>query len=301
MLITTMAGNIKNLIMNLLCWLPKINWPSFKTPSQKGNKPTKALQIFHRSRIKSPDAPCKGQSHVLDFISKADLDVYNEGRTPVLEGDNCFDLKPETLGQFLKMLDKKATDQGWNDASSTQQIGIFNITHDGDPTMISITKDHQYIETSVLRAQCERFMNGKGSQNQASQNNQMMQECIWGSLTLGAKQRIGRFKDEYTLNNLCCGPILLNIIKRTVSKNSRRRTIVAIRSRLDHIDAYVDEMNGNVKLVTVSSQSIWDSSNLMVLFYTTQWRFCLKGFSPYHVKSSTITLWTWRTCTMLRV
>jgi hypothetical protein len=187
---------------------------------------------------------------VLDFISKADLDVYNEGRTPVLEGDNCFDLKPETLGQFLKMLDKKATDQGWNDASSTQQIGIFNITHDGDPTMISITKDHQYIETSVLRAQCERFMNGKGSQNRASQNNQMMQECIWGSLTLGAKQRIGRFKDDYTLNNLCCGPLLLNIIKRTVSKNSRRRTIVAIRSRLDHIDAYVDEMNGNVKLVT---------------------------------------------------
>jgi hypothetical protein len=78
----------------------------------------------------------------------------------------------------------------------------------------------------------------------------MLQECIWGSLTLGAKQRIVRFEDEYTLNNLCCGPLLLNIIKRTVSRSSRRRTIVAIRSRLDNIDAYAAEMNGNVEMVT---------------------------------------------------
>ena len=113
---------------------------------------------------------------MLDFISKADLDVYHEGRTPVLNGDNCFDLKPETLGQFLKMLDKKATDQGWNNASSTQQIRIFNITHNGNPTTISITKEHHYIETDALRAQCERFMIGGNSQHRASQNNQMLQE-----------------------------------------------------------------------------------------------------------------------------
>ena len=166
-----MAGSIKYLIiMNLLYWLPMINWPSFKTqshktPSRESNKPTKVLQIFHQSRIKSPDASCEGQTHVLDFIRKTDLDVYHEGRTPVLKGDNCFDLKPETLGNFLKMLDKKATDQGWNDASSTQQIGIFNITQNGDPTTISITKEHHYIDTAVLRTQCKRFMIGEGSQH----------------------------------------------------------------------------------------------------------------------------------------
>jgi hypothetical protein len=170
-LITTMAEIIKNLIIrNLLYWLP--------------------------------GDPCEGQTHVLDFNRKVDLDVYYEGRTPVLEGDNCFDLKPETLGQFLRMLDRKATYQGWNNASSAQQIGLFNITHNGDPTTISITKEHNYIEMAA--------MIGEDSQHQANQNNQMLKECIWGSLTLRAHQRLAQYKDEYTFNGLCCGPLLLN-------------------------------------------------------------------------------------------
>jgi hypothetical protein len=49
----------------------------------------------------------------------------------------------------------KETNQGWNDASSTQQIGIFNITHNGDPTTINIIKEHGRIEVDALRAQCK--------------------------------------------------------------------------------------------------------------------------------------------------
>jgi hypothetical protein len=104
---------------------------------------------------------------VLDFYRKEDLDVYYEGITPVLEGDNRFDLKPETLGQFLKLLDRKSTDQGWNDASSAQQIGLFNISQDDSlysRITISITKEHNYVEMTALRAQCERFLMGKDAQ-----------------------------------------------------------------------------------------------------------------------------------------
>ncbi len=104
---------------------------------------------------------------MLDCKRKVDLDVYHEGRTPVLEGDNCFDLKPETLGKFLKLLDRKATDQGWNDASSTQRIGHFNIAQDNSfysRITISITKVHNYVEMTALRAQCKRFMMGKDAQ-----------------------------------------------------------------------------------------------------------------------------------------
>ena len=53
------------------------------------------------------------------------------------------------------MLDKKATDQGWNNASSAQQIELFNITHNSSTTTINITKEYGHIEMAALRAQCE--------------------------------------------------------------------------------------------------------------------------------------------------
>ena len=48
----------------------------------------------------------RGQYDLLDFSKRVDLSVYKEGKTPILEVDDCFDLKPETLGPFLRMLDK---------------------------------------------------------------------------------------------------------------------------------------------------------------------------------------------------
>ena len=104
---------------------------------------------------------------MLDFERKVDLDVYYEGRTPVLKGDNRFDLKPGTLGQFLKLLDRKAIDQRCNDASNAQQVGLFSIAQDNpfcSRITISITKEHDYVEIIALRAQCKRFMMGADAQ-----------------------------------------------------------------------------------------------------------------------------------------
>ena len=69
----------------------------------------------------------RGQTDLLDFGKKADLSNYVEGKSPVLEGDECFDVKTETLRQFLKKLYKKVTDQGWNVASNAQQIALFTM------------------------------------------------------------------------------------------------------------------------------------------------------------------------------
>ena len=54
----------------------------------------------------------RGQTDLLNFSKKADLSVYEEGKSPVLEGDERFDVKTEMLRQFLKKLYKKVTNQG---------------------------------------------------------------------------------------------------------------------------------------------------------------------------------------------
>ena len=132
----------------------------------------------------------QGQASLLDFGKKADLSIYHEGRTPMLEGDKRFNVKTETLGPFLNMLHKKATDQGWSDTRKPQQITLFTIMHTAAAIVIDITKEYGRIEVPDLRAQCARFMTGADLQHHANQNNQMMQECIWGSLTLRVQQRI---------------------------------------------------------------------------------------------------------------
>ena len=59
-----------------------------------------------------------GQSDLLDFRKKADLNVYTEGKSPIIEGDERFDVKTETLGPFLKKLHMKVTNKGWNNPSN---------------------------------------------------------------------------------------------------------------------------------------------------------------------------------------
>ena len=44
---------------------------------------------------------------------------------------------------------------------------------------------------------------------------------------LRAQQRLAHYEDEYTFNGLCCGPLLLNISRRTVTGNANCPTLTA--------------------------------------------------------------------------
>ena len=43
-----------------------------------------------------------GQTDLIEFKNKTNLSIYAEGKSPVFEGDEQFDVKTETLGPFLK-------------------------------------------------------------------------------------------------------------------------------------------------------------------------------------------------------
>ncbi len=190
-----------------------------------------------------------GQTNLLDFKKKADLSVYAEGKSPVFEGDERFDIKSETLGPFLKRLHKKATDQGWNDPNNAQQIVLFDITHNGATIKIDITKSYGRINLTELKIQCERFMTGVDAQHRANQNNQMMQESIWGSLTMRAQQSLSQYEPEYIVGGVICGPLLLKVIIRSATMDSRS-TISILRAQLNDIDSFAAGVSGDVEKIT---------------------------------------------------
>ena len=112
-----------------------------------------ALQ--HTAAIYARTPALMGHSDLLDFRKKADMNVYTEGNSPILEGDKQFDVKTETLGPFLKKLHMKAANKGWNDPSNTQQIALFNINHNGAVIAINITKSYGRIDLTKLWTQCK--------------------------------------------------------------------------------------------------------------------------------------------------
>jgi hypothetical protein len=66
-------------------------------------------------------------------------------------------------------LHKKATDQGWNNPNNTQQILLFNITHNGEVIAIDITKSYGHIALTELWIQCGQFMTGADAEQGANQ------------------------------------------------------------------------------------------------------------------------------------
>jgi hypothetical protein len=189
------------------------------------------------------------QSDLLDFRKKGDMNVYTEGKSPILEGDERVDVKTETLGPFLKKLHMKATNKGWNDPNNTQQIAMFNITHNGAVIAIDITKSYGRIDLIGLRTQCKKFMTGADAQHRANQNNQMMQTSIWNLLTKRAQQSLTQHKLDYTLGGIICGPLLLKVIIRSATMDSRS-TISILRAQLNNIDSYAAGVTGDAEKIT---------------------------------------------------
>ncbi len=190
-----------------------------------------------------------GQTNLLDFRKKVDLNVYTEGKSPIFEGEERFDIKTETLGAFLKKLYIKATNKGWNNPNNTQQIALFNINHNGAVIAIDITKSYGRIDLTKLWTQCEQFMTGADAQHQANQNNHMMQMIIWNSLTLRAQQSLTQHELDYTLGSIICGPLLLKVIIHSATMDSRS-TISILRAQLNNIDSYAAGVTGYVEKIT---------------------------------------------------
>ena len=64
-----------------------------------------------------------------------------------------------------------------------------------------------------------------------------------------AQQSLAQYKSEYTFGGVICGPLLLKIIIRSATMDSRA-TISIIRAQLNDIDAYAAGVEGDLEKIT---------------------------------------------------
>jgi hypothetical protein len=191
----------------------------------------------------------RDKTNLLDYGNTEDRNIYEDGRSSVLSRDKFLDATAEQLMPFINALNMRATDMGWNDTTNPQQITPFDIPHHGATVQINLVTSYGCISLTDLRKQCARFMIGSDANQRASQNNQMLQECIWNSITPLVQRRLEQYETEYTLGHHLCGPLLLKVIIRMSTMDSRA-TISILQAKLNNIASYAIGVSGDVEKIT---------------------------------------------------
>jgi hypothetical protein len=82
-----------------------------------------------------------------------------------------------------------------------------------------------------------------------NQNNHMMQECLYDSLTRDCQLNLAQYKNEFTVGKQICGPLLLKVLMRRVTMDSMA-TIKSLKNALNSLETYAVEVKGNVPMIT---------------------------------------------------
>jgi hypothetical protein len=120
----------------------------------------------------------KNPTSLLNFDKKADFSIYTQGKSPMFEGDKCFEARSKQLMPFIEALAKRALDMGWSDVGNAQPIARVNIVVGGVNTPINVITNYGCITMTELQLECAPFMTGADADQQVAQNNQMIHECI---------------------------------------------------------------------------------------------------------------------------
>jgi hypothetical protein len=118
---------------------------------------------------------------IIDYSSKTGT-MTNEDGCEALT--TPFEMKSIGTVIFITKLQAKSNRMGWH--VGTQQITKF--TNDLG-TMINIISEYGQISMAELQTECKDFLKAGGAQcnQRASQNNQMMAECIMKMLSASAR------------------------------------------------------------------------------------------------------------------
>ena len=179
---------------------------------------------------------------ILDYSSKTATMIYEDGCESLT---TPFDMKSNGTVIYITELQAKCNRMGWH--SGTQQITKFP---NDSGIMINIVSEYGQITMSKLQHECETFCLSTGARytERASQNNQMMTECIMKTLSASARARLLPFRNEIEYNNVVYAPLLHKKVMALATIDSVATT-KTLRSNLREITTYCATVKGDIELL----------------------------------------------------
>jgi hypothetical protein len=180
---------------------------------------------------------------ILDYSSKTATMIYEDGCETLT---TPFEIKSSNgTVIYITELQAKCNRMGWH--SGTQQITKFP---NDSGMLINIVSEYGQITMTKLQTECETFCLSTGPRytERASQNNQMMAECIMSTLSASARARLLPFRNEIEHNNVVYAPLLHKKVTAlaTIDSVATRKTL---RSNLREITTYCATVKGDIELL----------------------------------------------------
>jgi hypothetical protein len=137
---------------------------------------------------------------ILDYLSKTATMIYEDGCESLT---TPFEMKSNGTVIFITELQAKCNHMGWH--TGTQQITKFS---NDSGTMVNIISKYGQIMITKLQAECETFCLSTGAcyTERASQNNQMMAECIMKTLSPQAHMLTSYHSGTRSSTTMWCTP-----------------------------------------------------------------------------------------------
>lgn len=190
--------------------------------------------------VNQPGALTPGQAFrgTLDYVgNKAHYYIYKNA-TAQLEVE-LYDCTPDTFFQFIKSLEERADEYGWND----DEGGILWMP-DENGEMINLLKNYGSITLERIR---EHELTYWDDRRRKSQEDRMLYECIMNSLSLVGKTKLNIHYEDYKLGpkRIPSGLCLLKVLVRESYLDSNATTGM-IREQLAGLETFMPQVANDI-------------------------------------------------------
>ena len=199
--------------------------------------------------------PSSAMVGVLDFSEIENRKYYHKA-IKKLDSEELFDCSPENMHHFLKLLEYRANEHGW-DSYISGVLWIPEDVNDPNSELRYIPNEYGRVTIEQITAFEKSYL---GTEQRVAQDSYMLFNCLMNSLSKEARMKIEAWESEYIIENNAgttshSGNLLLKVIIRE-SHLDTNATTQSIRMKLSNLDDHmlkissnVTQFNGYVKLL----------------------------------------------------
>jgi len=207
------------------------NVPAAQAPAQ----PAPAPVVFS-------ETPGGASTDVIDYNTKEGKAIWKASTEPLNLTDK-FDCTPDGLRDFLKLVQLRAWEFGWD--NSVLDIPIDPTDPLGDT--LPFLSNYGAFSMEHLTEVAAGYVN---AQSRARQESAQLYDCLMKSLSKLGRSKVTLQEEEYTIMSptgvpRMVGVLLLKLIIR-VSAIDTNATVMSIRQQLSSIDTYIATVNYDI-------------------------------------------------------